>query len=182
MSKPATKKIPIFLSLDPEIFCGYFNRQDPAPMYKRQLSHGFEDYIMNCIKTAGRETTFHYRISYHCEEEKEYADPLIFAIRRHFAERKAIVHASFEKFKKRSYTLLFLSLGVVMACQGLVPLLLDAQYRLHSGLSNGLDVFSWVILWRPIDKLIFQWNPFLKDISIADRLEKAETAVSQLPI
>jgi hypothetical protein len=36
-------------------------------------------------------------------------------------------------------------------------------------------------LWRPIDKLIFHWNPFLKDMSIADRLQKAETTIIQIP-
>lgn len=169
------------MSLDHDIFKGYFNAQDPAPIYKRQLSHEFEQYIMNCIKSARRETTFHYKISFKADEDKQYAEPLMYTVRRHFAEKKAIVNASFEKFKRRTYVLLFMSLGIVMACQGLLPLILDGKYRLHTGLSNGLDVFSWVILWRPIDKLIFHWNPFLKDISIADRLEKAEVTIIQIP-
>jgi len=181
MNDSITKKINIFLSLDQYIFKGYFNAQDPAPVYKRQLSHEFEQYIMNCIHAARRDAVFNYKISYKNEEEKQYADPLLYAIRRHFAEKKDVLYASFEKFKRRTYLLLFLSLAVVMTCQGLLPLILDGTYRLHSGISNGLDVFSWVILWRPIDKLIFHWNPFLKDISIADRLEKAEVVVAAIP-
>ena len=31
------------------------------------------------------------------------------------------------------------------------------------------EIQSW-----PIDKLIFSWNPYLKDISIIDRLANAE--------
>ena len=42
--------------------------------------------------------------------------------------------------------------------------------KISSGLNNTLDVFSWVILWRPIDDLLFSWNPYLKDISIMNRL------------
>jgi hypothetical protein len=181
MNDSIIKKINVFLSLDQNIFRGYFNPQDPAPIYKRQLSHEFEQYIMNCIRTARRDTIFSYKISYKNDEDKQYADPLVYAIRRHFGEKKTILYASFEKFKRRSYMLLFMSLAVVMICQGLLPLVLDGKYRLHSGISNGLDVFSWVILWRPIDKLIFHWNPFLKDISIADRLEKAEIIISEIP-
>jgi hypothetical protein len=30
-----------------------------------------------------------------------------------------------------------------------------------------------VILWKPIEKLIFYWNPFLKEISIFDKLINA---------
>lgn len=181
MNDSIIKKINVFLSLDQNIFRGYFNPQDPAPIYKRQLSHEFELYIMNCIRSARRDTVFSYKISYKNEEDKQYADPLVYAIRRHFGEKKTILYASFEKFKRRSYMLLFMSLAVVMICQGLLPLMLDGKYRLHSGISNGMDVFSWVILWRPIDKLIFHWNPFLKDISIADRLEKAEIIISEIP-
>lgn len=176
-----SRTINIFLSLDSTIFKGYFNAQDPAPIYKRQLSHEFEQYIMNCIRTARRETLFSFKISYKHEEDRQYADPLIYTIRRHFAEKKEILNASFEKFKRRTYMLLFMSLAVVMTCQGLVPLILDGKYRLHSGITNGLDVFSWVILWRPIDKLIFHWNPYLKDISIAQRLEQAEIIIAEIP-
>jgi len=37
-----------------------------------------------------------------------------------------------------------------------------------------MDIFSWVILWRPIDTLIFNWNPYLKEICLLDKLENAE--------
>ena len=44
--------------------------------------------------------------------------------------------------------------------------LLNENNRFHSIVSNAMDIFSWVILWTPIDKLVFFWNPFLKEISI----------------
>jgi hypothetical protein len=62
-----------------------------------------------------------------------------------------------------------------------LPFLLNGEKStIHNGLSNSLDVFSWVILWKPIDRLIFYWNPFLKDISIFDKLEKAEVIVEHV--
>jgi len=51
---------------------------------------------------------------------------------------------------------------------------LGGEHSIHSGLSNSLDVLCWVILWHPIDQLIFCWNPYLKDISVVDRLANAE--------
>src|SRR5258706_5979766 len=180
MNKPLPKKINIFLSLDKEIINGYFNAQDPAPLYKRQLSHEFEEYIMTCIRSAKRHSEFCYKISFRNEQDKQFAEPLMYAVRRHFSEKKLIKDAEFEKFKRRTYVLLVVSMTVVMICQGFLPLLLNKEHRIHSGLSNSLDVFSWVILWRPIDKLIFHWNPFLKDISILCRLEKAEVVIAQI--
>jgi hypothetical protein len=43
--------------------------------------------------------------------------------------------------------------------------------------SNAIDVFSWVILWKPIERLIFYWNPFLKEISLFNKMANAEVNV-----
>lgn len=180
MSNPIPKRINIFLSLDHDIFKGYFNPQDPAPLYKRQLSHEFEQYIMTCIRSAKRDAVFNYKISYKDEHDKQYAEPLMYAIKRHFAESKAVTIASFNKFKERTYKLLFLSLAFVMISQCLAPIILVENNRLHTGLHNSMDVLCWVILWKPIDRLIFYWNPFLKDISIMERLEKAEMTITEI--
>jgi hypothetical protein len=183
MKKPLPKKINIFLSLEQDIFKGYFNQQDPAPLYKRQLSHELELYIMNSIRTAKRDTSFSYKISYQDEKNKQYAEPLVYAIRRHFSETRTVATTTFTKFKRRTYALLFLSITVVMICQGFLPLILHKEEEhssMMSGLTNSMDVLCWVILWKPIERLIFYWNPFLKDISIMERLEKAEVIVAEI--
>ena len=179
MNKPSPKKINIFLSLEQDIFKGYFNPQDPAPLYKRQLSHEFELYIMTCIRSAKRDAEFNYKISYTNEPDRQYAEPLTYAIRRHFSETKSITTTAFENFKRRTYILLFMSLTVVMVCQGILPLMLSGENHMSSGLHNSLDVLCWVILWKPIERLIFYWNPFLKDISIMKKLERAEVIISE---
>ena len=174
MSKALSSNICIYITLDRESLNDYFNPHDPGPLYKRQLSHAFELYILNSISSVKRYSLLSYKISSKLEEDKQYTEPLIYAIRRHFAEKKAIKETEFEKFKRRSYLLLFFSLSIVMICHGFIPLLLKGANQIGSGVSNTLDVFSWVILWRPIDQLIFYWNPYLKEISIMDRLATGE--------
>jgi hypothetical protein len=34
-----------------------------------------------------------------------------------------------------------------------------------------------VVLWKPIERLIFYWNPFLKDICLLDKMISAEATV-----
>ncbi len=172
-------KIPIFLTLDQSSIADYFNPNDPAPIYKRQLSHEFQQYIMTSIEAAKRHSVFHYRITCKNKSDKQYTEPFIYAIRRHFSAKKINEIERFEKFKRRTYLLLILSLLVMMICHGLVPMILSSDEGFTSALHNGLDIFSWVILWQPIDKLVFQWNPHLKDISLMDRLVNAEITVSE---
>ncbi|MBA4167832.1 MAG: hypothetical protein H0X41_09870 [Chitinophagaceae bacterium] len=177
MSESLPKSVDIFLTVDPQIINGYFNTHDPAPIYKRQLSHALDTYIATCVEPVKRYTVIFYKLKCSGEIDKQYAEPLMYALRRHFTNKLEIREKEFRKFKRRTWGLLFISLAVVMLCQGFVPYLLDENHRAHSGLSNSLDVFSWVILWRPIDKLIFYWNPHLKDISLLKKLSGAEVII-----
>jgi hypothetical protein len=42
---------------------------------------------------------------------------------------------------------------------------------------NIIDLFSWLISWKPIDSLILYWNTYKKDIHLLDRLASAEVIV-----
>ncbi|MEP7253644.1 MAG: hypothetical protein ABI683_14730 [Ginsengibacter sp.] len=174
-----TDKINIFLTLDQSTIAEYFNPNDPAPIYKRQLSHEFQQYIMASIESAKRHSVFYYKITCRNKTDRQYTEPFIYAIKRHFSARKLIEIEKFEKFKRRSYLLLILSLIVMMICHGVVPMILSADEGFKSALHNGLDIFSWVILWQPIDKLVFQWNPHLKEISLMNRLVNAEIIITE---
>jgi len=172
------KKITIFLTVDEKTIDTYFNVHDPSLIYKRQLNQDFEAYIMSSIVAIKRYSAVRYKLVCNRESDKQYVEPLVHAIRRHFSIQKSIKESEFIKFKKSSYKLLTVSLAIVMLCQ-LLQAALKSNENLHSVVGNAVDVFSWVILWKPIDKLIFYWNPYLKEISIFDRLMNAEIVISE---
>ncbi len=173
-----TDKITIFLTIDQATIDQHFNSNDPAPLYKRQLSHEFQQYIMASIESAKRFSVFHYKITCKSKIDRQYSEPFVYAIRRHFSAKKLIEIEKFEKFKRRGYLLLFLSVMVMMIVHLLVPMLFSADEGFMAAFHNGLDIFSWVILWQPIEKLVFQWNPHLKTISLMNRLATAEIIIS----
>lgn len=177
MGESVSDRINIFLTVDMQTIDGYFNIHDPAPIYKKQLSHHLQDYIMACARPAKRYSVIFYKLTCKSEIDKEYAKPLMYSIRRHFSLKKIVREKEFEKFKTRSWILLGISLVVAMFCQGVVPLLIDTENPLLMPLNNSLDIFSWVLLWRPIDSLLFSWTPHLKDISLLEKLATAELII-----
>ena len=179
MEDKLLKRITIFLTVDADTIDSYFNVHDPSPLYKRQLNQDFENYITSCIVAIKRYSVLRFKLVCKTEPDQQFVEPLIHAIRRHFSIQKSIKESEFRKFKKSSYKLLAFSLAVVMLCQFFLVTLMKHNERLHSIFGNALDVFSWVILWKPIDKLIFNWNPYLKEISIVDRLINAEVILSE---
>lgn len=180
MSNPLFRHINIYLSVNEKTIDEYFNQHDPAPAYRRQLSLEFEGYITNLVIAAKRYTTIQYKFTCENEEDKQYAEPLIHAIRRHFSIRKTLKEAEFKRFKKRSFVLLAFALSIGVLCHWILPNVLpegNGGHGFMSAVTNSLDVLSWVTLWRPIDKLVFQWNPFLKDILLYDKLTNAEVVI-----
>jgi hypothetical protein len=177
MNSTFPKKINIFISVDVPTISTYFNAHDPAPLYKRQLSHQFEQYIMNSVSSAKRFSVIFYKLKCSSEIERQYTQPLMYAIKRHFTEKRALREAEFRRYKRRSFILLGLSFLVIVLCHGIFPLFLDPNSHIQTVILTGADIFSWVFIWRPIDTLIFDWNPHLKDISILDKLSTAEVII-----
>ena len=177
MKESQPKKINIFISVDVQTINTYFNAHDPAPLYKRQLSHQFEQYILNSVAHAKRFSIIFYKLKCSNDIERQYTQPLMYAIKRHFAEKKAMREAEFRRFKRRSFMLLAMSLIVIVLCHGVFPLFLNSNSQFQTIILTSSDIFSWVILWKPIDKLIFDWNPHLKDISILHKLSTAEATI-----
>jgi len=178
MSKSVTRKISIFLKIDDNSINAYFNPHDPARLDRRQLSHDFQDYLNASVAYAGRHTEIDFKV-FCCESGtmRFMVDPLMRTIRRHFRIQKELKEIEFNKFKKKNYILLFISILIVMFCQGILPIIFGQDHRIHSMFSNAIDVFSWVILWKPIERLIFYWNPFLKEILLLEKLQNAEVII-----
>jgi hypothetical protein len=175
MKGPAAKTVHIFLTADKLAANNYFNRHDPAPLYMRQLSHEFEAYVMESVKPATRYSVVFYKLKSGSDEDKQYAEPLMYAIKRHFVARREEAERKFARFKKRNIVLLAVSIAVVIICQGLLPLLFQNDHGVYLGLINSVDIFAWVLLWRPIDELMFRWNSFMKDINTLNKLATAES-------
>jgi len=177
MNNYIPKTINVYLTLDQLVIQGYFNPHDPAPIYKRQLSHQFELYIMENVALFKRYDVIFYKFKYANEIDKQYAEPLMYAIRRHFTELKEDKIKDFKKYKRRNIMMLIVSTLFVTLFHILIPMVLTPDKGISSAVSNSLDVFSWVILWHPIDELVFNWNPHLAEINLLNKLATAELII-----
>lgn len=178
MSQLVANSYNIYVRLDEQTVHDYFNHHDPAPLYKRQLGHEFEQYIHNSLITSKRNAVINYQLICLDYSDKRFVVPVTQAIRNHFNLKKDLKEEEFKKFKRRTFKLLVASLCIVLSFQAVLPYLIeDMDRRMAGSLHNVLDVFSWVIMWKPIDRLIFYWNPFKKEIHLLDRLANAKVTV-----
>ena len=177
MSKSVSKKIDVFLSINRSTVNEYFNPHDPAPIYKRQLRRDMIAYLTEAVNAYTRDTVIRYKVS--CtRDDKDLIEPFMQAVRRHFSTKEQVSVREFEKFKRRTFRLLFMSLAMVMLCHTIPPLFLSSG-GFGGTIMNSIDCFSWVILWKPIDRLIFDWNPHLKEISLYNKLTNSEVLIME---
>jgi hypothetical protein len=101
----------------------------------------------------------------------------MYAIRTHYEAKKSRRIKEFKRFKVRSWVLLAISLIIVAVIQVFMPMVLDHENKMHAMFPSSMDIFSWVLLWRPIDVLLFYWNPHLKDICLLNKLATSEAIV-----
>ena len=177
MSKPVSKKIDVFISVNKSTVNEYFNPHDPAPIYKRQLRRDMIAYLSDAVHNYSRHTEIRYKIS--CtKNDKELVEPFMQAVRRHYQGKEQAAIKEFKKYKRRSFRLLIMSLAAMAICYSVPPLFLG-----HEGfggtIMNSIECFSWVILWKPIDRLVFDWNSHLKEISLYNKLTNSEVLVME---
>ncbi len=178
MSKTdSSKTVNVYLSLDQASVNSYFNKHDPSPIYKRQLSHHFEQYIRASVSSAKRYDPIFFKFNCKNDIDQQFADPVLYAVRRHFAEKKEEELKAFKKYKKRNYAVVGVSLVIVVLVNLLLPLVISKEVADETGLTHLLDVFSWVIFFHPLDELLFNWNPHLKRILLLNKLTTAESII-----
>jgi hypothetical protein len=171
------KRVTIYLTADSESIQSYFNPHDPSPIYSRHLSDEFETYLERSIREVKRYSILNYKITCKSKIDRLFTDPLLQAVRKHFEIKKRIKQAEFRKFKKKSYILLAISITVAVILHGLLPMIVHEGNGLYKVMSNFFDLFSWVMMWKPVERLVFYWNPFLKEIDIYEKLICAEAIV-----
>jgi len=103
----------------------------------------------------------------------------MYAIRRHFAEVMLARQGEFERFKRRNYIVLFIGLSIILLSHILIPMIIKDQGGIESAILTGVDIFSWVMMWQPIDNLLFHWNHHLKEIGTIKKLTEAPVVYTE---
>jgi len=158
-----------------------FNPLDPSPLHERAMDHGAESYLLTCA--GERAATEPLRLRIHCPESLHaHAVEMADGIHEHFRR----THMRGERqFRRR------MRIGVIALGAGLVILAVSAGLRnllrgvegpgLAAGLAEGLLIFGWVAMWRPIEILLYEhWESHL-DHAVLDRLARIAVEWRVLP-
>lgn len=157
-----------------------FEPYDPAPLEHRAISRNADAYVVDRFVELPHGKGAELRILLPADQAN-LCPSVQTAFRRHFAAAAARQQRLLENYMRDGFIMLAKSVVIavllVLASQSLAE---STDNRILGKLANGLSLVVWVTMWRPVERLLFDWRPIR---SIRDTYRKlAEINVSSEPI
>lgn len=152
-----------------------FDNRDPAPFRDRDLDPDLVQYM----RDAGEDLAPHgeFRLVFWIEKPCQPQE-IEAAVHAHFAYEIDRIERGRRRQRRIGQVALLLGVGLVIVLQSIAQLVASTlPGSLGHGLREGLVIASWVVLWRPVEILIYDWIPVRRERRVIRRLLSAPIEV-----
>jgi hypothetical protein len=161
-----------------------FDPMDPSPLHAKDLDRKAEEYIVESVKELPARTRCEVVI--HLDQPSGLPDEqqaVAAAIHGYFEGRSRVLQRNLRQLLRRG--LVSLAIGIAF----LTTLFIIAQLVVRGlGESDfaalvreGLIIFGWVAMWRPLEIFLYDWWPIVGDRRIYDRLSRIDVRTVHHP-
>jgi hypothetical protein len=135
-----------------------FDNRDPAPFRERDLDPDVVEYLINSAEDLAPHGPFRVVLWF---PGPPGTDDLTTAIRGHLDYELERLLRARRRARRTGQVTLLLALVLLLALQVLAQLLVAElpASSARDAVKEGLVILSWVVLWRPIETLIYDWLP-----------------------
>jgi hypothetical protein len=155
-----------------------FDAIDPAPFRERDLDDDFAEYLIASSKEFPLHTPLRLNIFIDEPEGNITNDLIKESILSYFKFKFDRQKLELKTFLKRTPIFLFIGLVILVLCLLISKSLVDKNYEsgltFSSILKEGITIFGWVSLWKPIELLLFDWYPIYETQRFYKRLTEIE--------
>jgi hypothetical protein len=152
-----------------------FDNRDPAPFRERDLDPDLADYLLDAGEDLERES--HVRVVFWLDKPCQPTE-IEQAYRGHFEFVIERLRRARQRRRRAGQIALAIALVLVTVLLALGQLVgTSVGGTLGAGLKEGLVISSWVVMWRPIELLVYDWIPQRRERKIAEHLLAAPVDV-----
>ena len=156
-----------------------FDARDPAPFRERDLDDDFIEYIMAALREfsiSGLVKIVIYVES--CETKDLPKESIRDAIHSYLAYQIDLQKSDLKSFMKRAQLFLLIGLFVLFLCISIAQgLTLPSPPGRMGILREGIIIFGWVSLWKPIELILFDWYPLFEKLRYYKKLLVTEVEI-----
>lgn len=142
-----------------------FDNRDPAPFRERDLDPDLVEYLIAAVEDlAARDRV---QLVFWLEKPGAGAGEIEAACRAHFAYELDRLERRRRRQRRTGWIALLLaviSITALLAVAQFVDRLV--QGSLGAGLKEGLVISCWVMMWKPVEILIYDWIPWWRQRAI----------------
>lgn len=149
-----------------------FDVRDPAPFRERDLDDDFVEYILSSVREFAIASPLKIVIYVEEGETKDLSrDSIREAIQSYFAYKIDLQRGDLKTFIKRAQIFLLTGLVVLGSCIGVAQSLTIPSPPGPIGiLREGIVIFGWVSIWKPIELILFDWYPLFEKLRFYKKL------------
>ncbi|MDI1229171.1 MAG: hypothetical protein PSY14_15940 [bacterium] len=156
-----------------------FDSRDPAPFRDRDLDDDFVEYIMSAAREFSISAPLKVLIHIEAPETKDLPRTAIReAIKVYLAYRIELQRGELKHFLKMAQLFGLAGLLFLGVCVGVAQSLTVPVPPGPIGiLREGIIIFGWVSIWKPIELVLFDWYPLFEKLNFYKKLLKTEIEV-----
>jgi hypothetical protein len=160
-----------------------FDARDPAPFRERDLDDDFVEYLYSAIQEFS--LSIPIKIVIYVEESESQdlpKDSIRDAISSFLSYKIDLQSGELRTFIRRAQIFLVIGLIVLGSCIGLAQSLTIPNPPGALGvLREGIVIFGWVSIWKPIELVLFDWYPIYEKVRAYRKLRGSEIEISFAP-
>lgn len=151
-----------------------FDNRDPAPFRERDLDPDLVEYLF----AAGEDLSSHgslkvvFWVATACQPTEVET-----GYRAHFLYELERIDRRRRRHRRTGQVALLLGVTLLVAILSASELLAGYGNRFVAATREGLAILSWVVLWRPVEVLIYDWLPVRRERRIMQRLHDVPVEV-----
>ena len=152
-----------------------FDNRDPAPFRDRDLDPELSALLVD----AGEDLFAHarFRVVFWVDKPCKPGE-IEQAFRAHFEDMIARIRRTRRQRRRTGQVALVLAIILVVALISLAQFVATVvPGALGSGLREGLVISSWVVMWRPIETIVYDWIPTRHQRRVIEKLLAAPVDV-----
>lgn len=152
-----------------------FDFRDPSPFQERDLDPDVVDYVVEAADDIGHHGPFRivFWLTGRCD-----AQTVTEAFRAHFGYELDRLERRKHRQRRTGFAYLVVALALLLVFQTLARLVAEAPGgAFGNAVAEGLVIFGWVALWRPVDVLFYEWLPLRRHGAVLRRILEAPVDV-----
>lgn len=147
-----------------------FDNRDPAPFRERDLDPDLVEYLVAATEDLATYGPFRIVVWF-----PGPCDDITPAFRAHFEYELQRLDRRRRRERRVGGVALVIAITLLVVLLSIAPFV--EQLPGGTVAHEGLVIFSWVVLWRPVEALVYEWIPAARQRKLLRRLHTAPIAV-----